>query len=185
MTAAAARGAPAGGADAVLRPATVDDVPGILEIYNEVIVTSAAIYEDAPVALAERRAWFDARVAAGFPVLVAEDADGIAGYASFGPFRPMPGFRHTVEHSVHVRADRRGRGLGRRLLAALLPIAADMRLHVMLGAIDGANEASLRLHRSLGFEPVARFPEIGRKFETWRDVIIVHRFIDAPGAPRG
>ncbi|HVQ03129.1 MAG TPA: GNAT family N-acetyltransferase, partial [Burkholderiaceae bacterium] len=69
-------------------------------------------------------------------------------------------------------------------LQALLPIAARMGKHVMIGGIDAANQGSLRLHERLGFERVAHFREVGRKFDRWLDLVFVQRFIDAPGAPR-
>ena len=94
----------------IYRTAAAEDLPGILAIYNEVIATSTAIYSLEPVTLDNRRAWFDARRAAGYPVLVAADADEVVGFASFGEWRgTWPGYRYTVEHSVHVRRDRRGR----------------------------------------------------------------------------
>ena len=102
-----------------IRPATEADLPAITAIFNEVIATSTAIYADDPFSLEDRAAWFAQRRAAGYPVLVADDGDGVAGLASFGDFRAWPGFRHTVEHSVHVRADARGRGLGSALVSAL------------------------------------------------------------------
>jgi phosphinothricin acetyltransferase len=169
----------------VIRAATVDDLPALLAIFNDVIATSTAVYYVHPVTLDERRAWYDARVRAGFPVLVAEDADGVAGFASFGEFRgAWPGYRYSVEHSVHVGAASRGRGIGPALVGALLPLAAQMGKHVMIGGIDAGNEASLRMHARLGFERVAHFREVGHKFGRWLDLVFMQRFLDAPGALR-
>ena len=87
------------------------DLPGLLAIYNDVIATSTAVYSDRPTTLDERREWWQARQRAGYPVLVARDDSGVVGFATFGDFRSWPGYRHTVEHTVHVRADCRGRGI--------------------------------------------------------------------------
>jgi L-amino acid N-acyltransferase len=169
----------------LVRDATSDDLPGILAIYNEVIATSTAIYTTAPTTLAERRTWFEARTGQGYPVLVAADASGILGFSSFGEWRgAWPGYRYTVEHSIHVRADRRGSGVGRVLVEALFPRALAMGKHIMIGGVDAANAASLRFHERLGFEQVARFREVGHKFGHWLDLVFVQRFLDAPGAMR-
>lgn len=162
-----------------VRPATEADLPAILAIYNEVIATSTAVYAVEPVSYADREAWFRARAAQGFPVLVADEGAGVLGFSSFGEFRgAWAGYRHTVEHSVHVRADVRGKGVGSALVAALLPIARSMDKHVILGGIDAANEGSLRFHARLGFEEVARFREVGRKFDRWLDLVFMQRFLD-------
>jgi L-amino acid N-acyltransferase YncA len=169
----------------LVRPATPDDLTGILAIYNEVIRTSTAVYALDPVSLDERRAWFEGRQAQGCPVLVALDGGAVLGFASFGDWRgAWPGYRYTVEHSVHVRADRRGEGVGRTLVGALLPLALAMGKHVMIGGIDADNVASLRFHERLGFAAVARFREVGHKFGRWLDLVFVQRILDAPGAPR-
>ena len=85
------------------------DLPGILAIYNDAVEFTTAIWNETLVDLANRRAWLAERTAAGFPVLVARDAAGdVIGYASYGTWRSIEGFRHTVEHSVYVRADQRG-----------------------------------------------------------------------------
>jgi L-amino acid N-acyltransferase YncA len=109
--------------------AQIDDLSGLLDIYNDVIATSTAVYSDRPVTLEERIGWWRTRTAAGYPVLVARDAAGIAGFSTFGDFRTWPGYRYTVEHTVHVRADCRGRGIGRTLLEALFPRAAALGKH--------------------------------------------------------
>lgn len=169
----------------IMRPATIADLPAITDIHNDVIATSTAIYSTAPVTLENRRAWFDARIAGGFPVLVATDGDQVLGFSSFGEFRgPWTGYRFSVEHSVHVRSDRRGQGIGSGLIEALFPLAMATGKHAMIGAIDAANEGSLRLHERLGFNRVARLPEVGYKFGRWLDLILVQRFVDAPGAGR-
>src|SRR5438876_9797182 len=106
-----------------MRDATEGDLPGILAIYNEVVATSTAIYTEKPSAPEERLAWFRGRIGQGYPVLVEIDAEGVAAFGSFGDFRAWPGYRFTVEHSVHVRTDRRGQGIGLRMVQALLPRA--------------------------------------------------------------
>jgi L-amino acid N-acyltransferase len=161
----------------LVRPAERSDLPGILAIHNEVIANSTAIYTDVPATLEERAEWFESRRANGYPVLVAAEGAEVLGFASFGDWRAWPGYATTVEHSVHVRADRRRAGVGRALLEALLPRARELGKHVSIGAIDAANEASLRLHEKLGFERVAHFRQVARKFDRWLDLVFVQRFV--------
>ncbi len=163
-----------------IRNAVLDDLPAILDIYNDVIATSTAVYSDQPVTLDDRRSWFEARQAQGFPVLVGVDRSEVVGFSSFGEWRSLwAGYRHTVEHSVNVRSDRRGQGIGQALVAALFPRALAMNKHVMIGGIDAANRASIRFHQKLGFEQVALFREVGRKFDRWLDLVFVQRFLEA------
>ncbi|HTO52426.1 MAG TPA: GNAT family N-acetyltransferase [Myxococcota bacterium] len=161
----------------IVRDATAADLPGILEIYNEVVAHSTAIYAFDPSTLDERMRWFESRRAQGYPVLVAGEGGAVLGFASFGDFRPFPGYVTTVEHSVHVRADRRRAGLGRALVESLLPRARALDKHVCVGAIDAENEPSLRLHRKLGFAEVARMPEVARKFERWLELVLVQKLL--------
>jgi L-amino acid N-acyltransferase len=168
-----------------VRDATSHDLPGILAIYNDIIATTTAVYAIAPSTLEERATWFETRRQQGFPVLVATDASGVAGFSSFGEWRgAWPGYAHTVEHSIHVRADTRGLGVGRGLVEALFPRALAMGKHVMIGGVDASNTASLRFHQKLGFAEVARFHEVGFKFGRWLDLVFLQRFLDAPGTPR-
>jgi len=167
-----------------IRPATAADIPAITAIFNEVIATSTAIYAEEPLTIEDRAAWFAARQAAGYPVLVAEEEGAVLGLASFGEFRAWPGFRHTVEHSVHVRDGARGRGLGTALVSALFAPARALGKHVMIASVDAANEGSIRLHERLGFERAATLREVGRKFGRWLDLLFLQKFLDAPGAPR-
>lgn len=158
-------------------PAVRAQLPEILAIYNEVIRNTTAVYSDEEVTLANREAWFDAKVELGFPVLVARDASGVLGFGTFGEFRAWPCYRYSVEHSVHVRADCRRRGIGRALVLALLAAAANMQKHVMIAGIDADNAISIRLHESLGFSVVGHFHEVGFKFGRWLDLKFLQRLI--------
>lgn len=167
----------------IIRDAAPGDLPAVLAIYNDVVATSTAIYEFDPVTLESRLAWLEARRADGYPVLVAADGNEILGYASFGAFRAWPGYQHTVEHSVHIRADQRRKGLGRALVESLLPIAKGLGKHVIVAGIDADNEPSRRLHAALGFEEVGHFRQIGHKFGRWLDLVFMQRLLDERKTP--
>ena len=147
-----------------VRDARVDDLPEILNIFNEAIANSTAVWFDSLDDLQGRRRWFEARQGCGFPILVAVEEGSVLGYSTFAEFRPWHGYRHTVEHSIYVRADRRRTGIGRILLCALIERATASRAHAMVGAIEALNHASLALRAGLGFTEVARMPEVGCKF---------------------
>ena len=159
----------------IVRDAEEADLPGVLAIYNEVIAHSTAVFSDQPATLDDRRAWLGQRRGLGYPVLVAEDAQGVAGFASFGDFRSWPGYRHTVEHSIHVRAGARRSGVGRLLLEPLIARAAALGKHVMLAGIDGGNAASLAYHARFGFVEAGRLREVGSKFGRWSDLVFLQR----------
>jgi L-amino acid N-acyltransferase len=160
-----------------LGEATPDDLAGVVAIYNDVVASSTAIFSHQPVTLGERWQWWQARVAQGYPVLVARDALGVAGFATFGDFRAWPGYRFTVEHTVHVRADGRGRGIGTQLLRALFPRAAALGKHVMIAGVDAGNAASIRFHERLGFTRCGCLREVGYKFDRWLDLLFLQRAI--------
>ena len=153
--------------------ATRDDLAQIRAIYNEVIRNSTAVYSEEEFTPARGESWFDAKISHGFPMIVARDETGIAGFGTFGEFRAWPCYVHTVEHSVHVRADRRGRGIGRALVVELLARAAAMGKHVMIAGIDADNAVSIGLHHSLGFARVGHFHEVGFKFGRWLDLVFM------------
>ena len=161
-----------------IRDASPDDVPGILTIYNDVIATSTAVYREDPATLDDRLQWFNARLAQAYPVLVAVDDSGILGFASYGDFRSWPGYRFSVEHTVHIRADQRGRGVGTTLMQALIERAMAQGKHVMIGGVDADNEASLRFHERLGFVRAAHLRQVGFKFDRWLDLVFVQRILD-------
>ena len=156
--------------DITIRDAVEADLPGIMDIYNDAVTNTTAIWNEAVVDLANRKAWFSARRERGFPVLVAVRGKQVIGYASYGDWRAFDGFRHTVEHSVYVRGDSRGTGTGKRLLKALIDRASFNGIHVMIAGIEAENAASIKLHEKLGFRVVGRFSEVGIKFGRWLDL---------------
>ncbi|WP_375787231.1 GNAT family N-acetyltransferase [Bradyrhizobium sp. Pha-3] len=168
----------------IIRPATEQDIPAITAIFNEAVANSNAIWTEKPDSDAERLAWMKARLALGYPVLVAAEGPVVLGYGTFGDFRAFPGYRYSVEHSVYIHADHRGRGLGRAIVDELVAVATALGKHVMIAGIDGGNPASLRLHAQAGFVEVARMPEVGRKFGHWLELVFMQRMLDAAGAAR-
>ncbi|WP_203568356.1 GNAT family N-acetyltransferase [Aestuariimicrobium ganziense] len=163
-----------------IRPATVDDIAEITQIYNQAGVGTTASYDLAPVTVAERTEWFEAKQRRNFPTLVAVDDGQTVGFASYGTFREKAGYDYTVEHSVYVRDGHRASGVGRMLMSALIDHARGHGVHVMVGALDGSNEASVAFHLSLGFVEVARMPEVGRKFGRWLDLVLVQLTFEGP-----
>ncbi|MBX9881649.1 MAG: GNAT family N-acetyltransferase [Sphingomonas sp.] len=154
--------------------AAPEDLPAILAITNAVIAGTNAIWRDAPTTIEERMAWCRGRIEAGFPVLVAREGD-VLGFGSYGPFRTGDGYRFTVEHSVHVTAAARGRGIGLALMEALIARARAQGLRVMVAGVDAGADASLRLHRRLGFTEAGRLIGIGRKGGGWRDLLFLQK----------
>jgi L-amino acid N-acyltransferase len=161
-----------------IRDARESDLPAMLDIYNDLIATTTAIYRDDPTTLEERASWWRGRITAGYPVIVAEDDGVVVGYASFGDFRAWPGYRFTVEHSVYARKDRRGGGIGGTLMKELIQRARTMGKHIMIAGVDAENAASLRFHERLGFERVAHFRQVGFKFGRWLDLIFLQLTLD-------
>jgi len=159
-----------------IRDADDSDLPRILEITNEAIANTTAVWSLAPATLETRRAWLAERRARGFPVLVAIDQGGaLLGFASFGDFRPWEGYLHTVEHSVYVDTRARRRGIGAALVEALIPRAQALGKHVMIAGIEAGNTISIELHRKLGFAETGRLLQVGRKFDRWLDLVFMQR----------
>jgi phosphinothricin acetyltransferase len=154
----------------MIRKALEKDVPGILEIYNDAILSTTAVYTYDPHSLALMQQWFKDKQEKGFPVFVAELEQKIAGFASYGPFRPWPAYKHTVEHSIYVHKDFRRQGIAQLLLTALIGQAKADRLHTIVAGIDSENTVSIGLHEKLGFRDVGLLTQVGYKFDRWLDL---------------
>lgn len=165
-----------------IRPATADDLPAILNIYNHAVLHSTATADYEPHTLAMRAQWFAERASAGFPIFVATDTDVqpqiVVGWSAYGPYHNRVGYRFTVENSVYVAPDQRGKGVGKALLAPLVEHAQAHGFHAMIASIDGDNEISMRLHAAFGFEHVARLKQTVYKFDKWLDVVYMQKIFD-------
>jgi|SRR5688572_6433426 len=147
-----------------------DDLPQMLDIYNDIILHTTAVYDYEPHTIEMRRAWFKSKQEQGMPVFVAKDEDRIVGFSSIGPFRAWAAYKYSVENSVYVATDQRGKGIGKLLLPPLIGATRELKLHTIIAGIDATNEASIKLHESFGFKEVAYFKEVGWKFERWLDL---------------
>jgi len=160
------------------------DVPGMLAIYLHHIrrgvdpgVDGEFEAPDAEDLKRRRRSMNNRKM----PHLVAEEAGTVLGYAYAVPFRKRPAYRYTVKHSIYVRSDRLHLGIGRQLMTALIDACAAAGFRQMIGYIDGANVASIKLHESFGFRQVGYLPAVGYKFGRWTDSIMMQRSL-GPGA---
>lgn len=154
----------------LVRDATEADLPVIRDIYNDAVEHTTAIWNEVVVDLQNRREWLAARLAKGFPVIVAEVDGQTVGYASYGDWRAFDGYRHTVEHSIYVDGKVRGGGIGETLMRALIERARVAGIHVMIAGIEAQNAPSIKLHEKLGFRAVGTFSEVGTKFGRWLDL---------------
>lgn len=156
----------------------------ILEIFNDAILNSTALYDYKARTPQNMAAWFEAKRAGGFPVVGLEDAQGrLLAFGSYGAFRAFPAYKYTVEHSIYVHKDQRGHGLGRVVMQALIEEARRHELHAMVGAIDAANAGSIALHEKLGFRHVGTLPQVGFKFGRWLDLAFYQLTLDTPAQP--
>ena len=158
----------------LVRPAVAADAARIAAIWNHEIRETLATTDTEPRTVAAQRAWI-ARHSPAYPVLVAVADDDLAGFAALTPYRAKPAFQRTVEDSVYVDRAWRGRGIARVLLECLIAGAEAARHHSMLARITATNQASRRLHESLGFRLVGVEEEVALKLGRWLDVAVYQR----------
>lgn len=156
----------------------------ILDILNDAIVTSTALYDYKPRTLDNMMSWFNVKEAGRFPVIGAvNEAGTLMGFASYGTFRAWPAYKYSVEHSVYVHRDHRGKGLAMSLMRELIAVAESQDYHVMIGGIDVTNAASIALHEKLGFTHAGTIREAGFKFGRWLDLAFYQKILRTPAMP--
>jgi phosphinothricin acetyltransferase len=131
-----------------------------------------------------RRAWYETKLKDGHPVFVAESEGRVVGFSSYGPFRAWAAYKYTVENSVYVAADQRGKGIGKLLITPLIDTAKSNDLHAIIAGIDASNIGSIKLHQSFGFEEVAHFRQVGYKFGRWLDLKFLELLLNTPQHPK-
>jgi len=162
--------------DVRTRLATIADAEAIRTIYNLEVTETTHTFDLVPRTLEEQREWLTSRSGA-LAVLVAEDAGSVVGFASLSSYRDRPAYRTTVEDSVYVARGHQGRGVGTLLLSGIVDAARSRGFHTVMARIVGGHEASISLHRSVGFELVGIEREVGRKFHRWLDVVVMQRIL--------
>ena len=156
----------------------------ILEIFNDAIANSTALYDYRPRSRQSMTDWFQAKSAGRYPVVGAADERGtLLGFASYGTFRAWPAYKYSVEHSVYVHKDHRGRGVGLALLNRLIDSARERQYHVMVGGIDVTNAASIALHEKVGFTHAGTIRQAGFKFGRWLDLGFYQLVLATPDNP--
>ena len=156
----------------------------ILAIFNLAIAKTTALYEYHPRTMANMDAWFADKQQGRFPVIGIESAAGeLIAFGSYGTFRAKAAYKYTVEHSLYVREDQRGKGLGALILSAIVDAAKQQGYHTLVGVIESKNEASIILHKKLGFEPCGVIRQSGFKFGQWLDTALFQLIIDTPSNP--
>ncbi|WP_018122515.1 GNAT family N-acetyltransferase [Wohlfahrtiimonas chitiniclastica] len=156
----------------------------ILEIFNEAILTSTALYEYQARTMQDMQTWFKQKSVLNAPIIGAvNDAGQLLGFATWGRFRAYPAYQYTMEHSIYIHRSARGQGLSKRLMRALIEAAKAAEIHVLMGCIDADNAASIGLHRSLGFQSVGLLPQVGFKFGRWLDLALYQLILSTPLEP--
>jgi L-amino acid N-acyltransferase YncA len=155
-----------------IRPAAADDAEAIRVIRNDVIEHSTAMWTTHLLTPGDGKAWLEENLARRSAYVV-EAPGAVIGFASWSPWRPKDGYRHTVEDSLYLVAGHQGRGIGTELLRTLIAAAAQSGAHVMMASIEATNAPSVALHARHGFEVVGTAREVGRKFGRWLDLTMM------------
>ena len=162
----------------VIRVATRSDVPAILEIVNHEILNSTVLYEYEPRTIEQQQDWFAEKQSENWPVIIAELNGSVVGFGTYGLFRQRAAYSKSIEHSVYVHKDFRGKTIGNALMVKLIKLARSNGYHTMVAGIDSSNMGSVEFHRKFGFEVVGTFKEVGHKFDRWLDVIFMQLRLD-------
>ena len=160
-----------------IRDAKKEDLPTILKIVNFEIEHTTAIYDYDKRNLEYQTAWFEKKKKEKMPVIIAEENGKVIGFGTFGIFRPWDGYQFSVEHSIYLDKDSRGRGSGKKIMKELIRLAIELGFHTMIAGVDANNVDSIKFHHDFGFKEVGRFNQIGYKFEKWLDLIFMQLFL--------
>ena len=160
-----------------IRDYQIQDCKAIIEIINDAILNSTALYDYNIRTLNTQEAIFEEKLHKGFPVIVAESNNEVVGFGYYSEFRFREAYKFTVEHSVYANKNAIGKGIGKSLLNELIETAKKQNLHTMIGVIDSENTNSIDFHKKFGFEEVGFIKESGFKFDRWLHSVIVQKIL--------
>ena len=153
----------------------------ILNIFNDAIATSTALYDYELRTLETIQEWFKTKKAKKYPIIGIEESNGsLMGFATYGAFRSWAAYKYSIEHSVYVDSLYRGQGVGRKLLKELIQVAEQQNYHMMIGGIDAENNISIKLHQSMGFQHCGSIKQAGFKFGRWLDLEFYQLILSTP-----
>ncbi|MFD2445547.1 GNAT family N-acetyltransferase [Bacillus sp. CGMCC 1.16607] len=167
----------------MIREAIQKDLMNILDIYNDAILHTTAVYAYKPQTLESRQNWFDLKKEEGYPVLVYEQDTKVVGFATFGPFRAWPAYKYSIEHSVYVDKQYRKKGIGTSLLKELIAKAKEREYMTLIAGIDASNEKSIAMHKNFGFVHSGTINKAGFKFNRWLDLAFYQLELNGPKNP--
>ncbi|PFD42102.1 N-acetyltransferase [Bacillus cereus] len=167
----------------MIREATKKDLTFILDIYNDAILNTTAVYAYKPVTLENRKDWYEQKQADGYPISVYELDNKVVGFATFGPFRAWPAYKYSIEHSVYVNKEYRKNGIGTSLMKALIAIAKEREYMTLIAGIDAENEKSIAMHKNFGFVYSGTISKAGYKFNRWLDLAFYQLELNGPVKP--
>lgn len=167
----------------MIREATPKDLADILEIYNDAILHTAAVYTYKPDTLENRQNWYKQKMNAGYPILVSEQDGKVAGFATFSPFRAWPAYKYSIEHSIYVDKGYRKKGIASSLMREIIAIAREREYKMMIAGIDAENEKSIAMHEKFDFVHAGTIKNAGFKFKQWRDLAFYQLELNGPENP--
>ena len=167
----------------MIREASEKDLKSILEIYNDAILNTTAIYAYKIQTLEEKKQWYEKKKQDGYPLLIFEESDRVLGFATFGPFREWPAYKYTIEHSIYVHKDYRNQGIATKLMKEIIKIANEREYATLVAVIDAANEVSIKMHEKIGFKYSGIVTKAGFKFGKWLDLAFYQLNLTGPEMP--
>jgi len=168
---------------AMIREMKETDLEEVLEIYNDAILHTTAVYDYRAHSLEDRKAWYNQKLGGGYPLFVFEEAGRVLGFATYGPFRAWPAYKYSIEHSVYVHKEARKKGIGTHLLKALIKRAEEEGYATLIAGIDSTNKGSIFIHEKLGFTYSGTIKKAGYKFEKWLDLAFYQLELTGPKSP--
>lgn len=167
----------------MIRSAQEKDLQDILDIYNDAVLNTTAVYTYKAQTLDTREIWYKQKMEEGYPVIVNELDNKVVGFATFGPFRPWPAYKYSIEHSIYVDGSYRRKGIATSLLKEIIAIANEREYMTLIAGIDAANEKSIAMHKNFGFVHSGTIKKAGYKFNTWLDLAFYQLNLNGPKNP--